>query len=65
MKCHYQSLGVFNCVTIKSCLLVGLFTIAKLARLNTLAPHQINVQDLVFKLRRKKFTIEVNKICTK
>lgn len=37
----------------------GLLHIKKLPALNTLAPHNPESRDLVFKLRRKKFLIEV------
>lgn len=38
----------------------GLLHIKKLPALNILAPHTPESRDLVFKLRRKKFIIEVN-----
>ncbi|KAK3745864.1 hypothetical protein QZH41_013222 [Actinostola sp. cb2023] len=37
----------------------GLFQIVRLPRLNTLSCHMPDTLDLAFKLRRKKFTIEV------
>jgi elongator complex protein 4 len=36
----------------------GLFHVVKAPRLNTLAHHHADTDDLVFKLRRKRFTIE-------
>lgn len=38
----------------------GLLHIQKLPALNILAPHTPESRDLAFKLRRKKFIIEVN-----
>lgn len=38
----------------------GLFHIKKLPALNILAPHSLEFRDLAFKLRRKKFLIEVS-----
>lgn len=38
----------------------GLLHIQKLPALNILAPHNPESRDLAFKLRRKKFIIEVN-----
>lgn len=38
----------------------GLLHLQKMLTLNTIAPHNPDSQDLAFKLRRKKFVIEVN-----
>ena len=38
----------------------GLFHVVKLPRLNALTCHELDTYDLAFKLRRKKFTIEVD-----
>ena len=38
---------------------LGLFNIVKLPRLNSLVSHMPDTLDLAFKLKRKKFTIEV------
>lgn len=38
----------------------GLLHIKKLPALNTLTPHCLEFRDLAFKLRRKKFIIEVS-----
>lgn len=40
----------------------GLLHLKKMLALNTIAPHNPESRDLVFKLRRKKFIIEVNKL---
>ena len=39
--------------------LTGLFNLVKLPRLNSLMCHMPDTSDLAFKLRRKKFMIEV------
>ena len=41
---------------------LGLFNIIKLPRLNSLLSHMPDTLDLAFKLKRKKFTIEVGYI---
>lgn len=38
----------------------GLLHLQKMLTLNTIAPHNPDSRDLAFKLRRKKFVIEVN-----
>ena len=38
---------------------IGLFHLVKLPRLNSLTSHLPETLDLAFKLRRKKFSIEV------
>lgn len=43
------------------CLYLGLFNIVQLPRLNSLLCHMPDTLDFAFKLRRKKFTIEVCK----
>ena len=40
----------------------GLFHLVKLPRLNSLSSHLPETLDLAFKLRRRKFSIEVAKI---
>lgn len=40
----------------------GLLHIEKLSALNTLAPRCAEFRDLAFKLRRKKFVIEVSQV---
>jgi len=44
--------------------LTGLLHVIKLPQLNTLATVDINTTDLAFKIRRKRFTIEVNVLAT-
>lgn len=39
--------------------LSGLFQVHKIARLNCIGGHDVDTADLAFKLKRKKFTIEV------
>ena len=39
--------------------LSGLFQVHKIARLNCIVGHDVDTADLAFKLKRKKFTIEV------
>ena len=41
------------------CVSAGLLHIVKLPQLNALASADINTADLAFKIRRKRFTIEV------
>ena len=47
----------FNC---DNDVIAGLLHVVKLPHLNALTCHQLNTTDLAFKLRRKKFTIEVH-----
>jgi len=41
-------------------MLTGLLHVVKLPQLNALASADINTADLAFKIRRKRFTIEVS-----
>ena len=60
MSLHYYLVQHFWSVCpIVFCLFSGLFNIKQLPRLNSLVCHMPDSLDLAFKLRRKKFTIEV------
>ena len=50
---------LYRAYTADTFLISGLFNIKQLPRLNSLVCHMPDSLDLAFKLRRKKFTIEV------